>query len=165
MYDKRVLLMERLQYKVLSSEVSAQVKEIERIFKEIDSRKKMARRSKAFLESLGYQLHNLYCAFEDLFKVIAGFFENQILDTSRYHKELLRRMIISVEGVRPAVISESLFKDLDELRAFRHFFRHAYLHELRFEKLKPVLESAEKVRSIYRSELERFLKKLEGTLE
>lgn len=156
--------MERLRYQVLRSELYAQLKEIERLFFEIDSRKKRAKRSKVFLESIGYQLHNLYCAFEDLFKIIAGYFENTIPDTSRYHKELLKRMAIAIEGVRPAVISEELFEKLDEIRAFRHFFRHAYLHGLRYEKLRPVLESAERVRILYKSELERFLKELERSL-
>jgi hypothetical protein len=53
------------------------------------------------MESLGYQLHNLYCAFEDLFKIVSETFENHIQDKSKYHQELLKRMTISIEGVRP----------------------------------------------------------------
>lgn len=38
--------------------------------------------------------HNLYCAFEDLFKIVAETFENHIQDKSKYHQELLKRMDI-----------------------------------------------------------------------
>jgi hypothetical protein len=37
------------------------------------------------LESVAYQIHNLYNATEDLFKIIATYFENNIGDTSRWH--------------------------------------------------------------------------------
>ena len=78
------------------------------------------------VESAGYWLHNLYCAFEDLFKLICGFFENQISSDGAFHVSLLRRMIVRIEGVRPAVLSLESYRGLDELRGFRHVFRHAY---------------------------------------
>jgi len=34
-------------------------------------------------------LHNLYNAFEDLFREVARTFENHVEDPSRYHRELL----------------------------------------------------------------------------
>ncbi len=74
------------------------------------------------MKSLGYQLHNLYCAFEDLFEVVAGTFENQIGEEGRYHIELLRRLTVAIEGVRPALLSPECYRLLDNLRAFRHFF-------------------------------------------
>jgi hypothetical protein len=30
------------------------------------------------IESTGYWLHNLYCAYEDLFKIVASFWENSV---------------------------------------------------------------------------------------
>lgn len=79
---------------------------------------------------LGYFLHNLYCAFEDLFKEVAKTFENQVEDPSRYHRELLKRMTIEVPLIRPNLLSKEGYKVLDELRRFRHTFRHAYTYEL-----------------------------------
>jgi uncharacterized protein YutE (UPF0331/DUF86 family) len=154
--------MERIEFSLLKSELDAQIKEIERLFSDIEDRKKGAKRSKAKLESLAYKFHNLYCAFEDLFKTVARHFENQVGDIARYHKELLKRMAIQIEGVRPALLSEETFKILDELRAFRHFFRHAYAYELRHEKVKPIIQSADKLRGLYKGEIERFLRELQG---
>lgn len=153
--------MERIEFNLLKAEIGAQIKEIERIFTEIEDRKKGAKRSKAKLESLAYKLHNLYCAFEDLFKIVARHFENQVEDIARFHKELLKRMSIQIEGVRPALLSEDTFKVLDELRAFRHYFRHAYSYELRYEKIKPVIGAACKLREAYRKDVERFLEEIE----
>lgn len=154
--------MERIELSLRKSELDAQIKEIERLFSDVDDRKKGSKRSKAKLESLAYKLHNLYCAFEDLFKTVARHFENQVEDIARYHKELLKRMGLKIEGVRPALLSEDAFKFLDELRAFRHFFRHAYDYELKYEKVRPVIESADKLRGLYKADIERFLKELEG---
>lgn len=85
---------------------------------------------------LGYLLHNLYCAIEDLFKQIAATFENQVDDPSTYHRELLKKMTIEVPGVRPAVISRERLPALDELRGFRHVYRHAYMYELDPERIR-----------------------------
>jgi uncharacterized protein YutE (UPF0331/DUF86 family) len=79
---------------------------------------------------LGYQLHNLYGALEDLFQEIARTFENRVEDSSRYHRELLKRMALEIPGIRPAVLSAESHSLLNELRGFRHVFRHAYDYEL-----------------------------------
>ncbi len=154
--------MEKIEISLLKSEIFSQVKEIEKIYSQIDERKKRARKSKITLESLAYQLHNLYCAFEDLFEIIARYFENQVEDIARYHKELLKRMSLPIEGVRPEILSEQNFKHLNELRRFRHFFRHAYAYEIEYEKLKPVLECAERLRMTYKEDIENFLKRIEA---
>lgn len=153
--------MEKIEISLLKSELYAHIREIERLYADIEGRKKGAKRSKTQLESLAYKLHNLYCAFEDLFKTVARHFENRVEDIARYHKELLRKMTLQIEGVRPALLSEEAFKALDELRAFKHFFRHAYAYELKYQKIKLVLESADRVKDLYKGEIERFLKELE----
>lgn len=153
--------MEKIEFRLLKSEIDAQIKEIEKLFIDIDNRKRGARNNMVKLESLAFKLHNLYCAFEDLFKIVARYFENQVEDIARYHKELLKRMSLQIEGVRPALLSQETFKILDELRAFRHFFRHAYAYELKYEKVKPVIDCAEKLKGLYKYDIERFLKQLE----
>jgi len=150
--------MEKERLSLLEAAVAAQTKEIERIFAKIEERRHGE--GEANLESLAYQLHNLCCAFEDLFKIIADFFENRIEDRVRYHRELLWRMKLSIEGVRPALLSEESYKLLDSLRAFRHFFRHAYSYELDPKKVALVVEDALKLRGLYQPEIDRFLAQL-----
>ena len=122
------------------AEIKAQIQEVEGIYTRIEDRKR--RKDKAAMESVGYQLHNLYCAFEDLFKIVAETFENNIQDKSKYHIEILKRMAISIEGVRPRLLSQECFLLIDNLRSFRHLFRHAYSYELDERKLKIVMDDA-----------------------
>lgn len=143
---------------LLRSEVEVQINEIEKIYSRIEKRR--GKKDIVNLESLAYQLHNLYCAFEDLFRVVADCFENNIEEEKRYHRELLRRMTFSIEGIRPALLSEESYKLLDSLRAFRNFFRHAYTYELDPKKVALILDESIKLKSIYRENIETFLRNL-----
>lgn len=151
--------MEEGRLSLLNATIRAQGEEIERIFDKIEDRRHGE--GEANLESLAYQLHNLYCAFEDLLKIVADFFENHIEESSRYHRALLWRMKMPIEGVRPALLSETSYKLLDSLRAFRHVFRHAYSYELDPKKLGLVVEDALKLRGLYQGETDRFLEQLQ----
>jgi len=145
--DKEILI-------ILKSEIHSQLNEIDKIYNKLKEREKA--NDKYVIETIAYQLHNLYCAYEDLFKIVAKTFENNITDEAKFHIELLKRMAISIEGVRPGLISEESFKLLDTLRSFRHFFRHAYSYELDERKVKIVLEDAYKLKEIFKKDLEKF---------
>jgi hypothetical protein len=69
-------------------------------------------------------------------------------------------MTLTVEGVRPAFLSKNSFALLDNLRAFRHLFRHAYSYDLDERKLRIVLEDVEKLRYLYQHESHDFISKL-----
>ena len=111
-------------------------------------------------DSLAYKLHNLYCAYEDLFKIIAKFFENRIEDPSRFHIELLRRMLIRIEGIRPRLLSDESYNYLNELRGFRHIFRHAYAMELDVDRIINLAEKSIKLKNIFNKDLRLFKKNL-----
>ena len=118
---------------ILSGYIKAQKEEIERLFKEIETTEPVNKEKAIYV---AYYLHNLYCAFEDLFTEIARTFENRIDDPSRYHRELLRRMAIEVPSIRPPVLSRESYNLLDELRKFRHVFRHAYMYDIETDRIK-----------------------------
>ena len=139
--------------------MEAEGTEIERILDKIEDRRHGE--GEANLESLAYQLHNLYCAFEDLLKIVADFFENHIEESAHYHRALLWRMKLPIEGVRPAFLSKESYKLLDSLRAFRHVFRHAYSYELDPKKLALVVEDAIKLRGLYQGEIDHFVEQLQ----
>ncbi|MEW6618207.1 MAG: hypothetical protein AB1422_02455 [bacterium] len=145
---------------VLKATVSRQIEEIEKLYVRIEDRKQ--KRGKSGIESLAYQLHNLYCAFEDLFKIVTDSFDNHIQNKTHYHIELLRRMTMTIEGIRPALISQENYELLDNLRAFRHLFRHAYSYELDERKIKIVLADAIKLKKRYQNDINIFLKSIEG---
>ena len=153
--------MDKSRHLVLAAEVRAQLQQIERIYGLVDEREPIG--GVAGMESVAYQLHNLYGAIEDLFKVVANAFENHVAPGGGYHTELLRRMTISVPDVRPRVISSETCRLLDSLRGFRHVFRHAYARELDIRKLRIVLDDARAVRGPLANDVEGFLASVEVT--
>lgn len=89
--------------------------------------------------TVGYYLHNFYNACESIFRSVARAFENQI-DSAAWHASVLKRMKLDIPSVRPPVISEELYRLLDDFRAFRHVFRNAYSFELDWAKERLVAE-------------------------
>lgn len=151
--------MDEAKYALLKAEVEDLCGQIDQIYTRIEERQSEFGSRTENLDSMGYQLHNLYCVFEQVFEIVAQFFENNIAG-ERYHTDLLRRMRLTIEGVRPACISEEAFTFLDELRRFRHFFRHAYLSKLDFDKLAHLVEVAKKLRVVFQRDRQRFFEKL-----
>ena len=77
----------------------------------------------------------LYTACEDMLKSVAGTFENNISDFSKYHLELLKVMSSEVPGIRPAFLNDKSYSILDRLRSFRNFIRHGYDYDLDKDEL------------------------------
>lgn len=61
---------------IFRAEINAQLRQLEIVFDRIEQR--AGATSESEVESLAYQLHNLYCAFEDLFELVAERFENHL---------------------------------------------------------------------------------------
>jgi len=117
------------------------------------------------VESAGYWMHNLYCAFEDLFKLVAGFWENNLSANGEYHIHLLKRMLVEIEGVRPALLSIAGYRYLNELRGFRHVFRHAYSYGLDDERVSALLRKILEQKDIVMSDLQAFRNTIAGFAE
>ncbi len=113
--------------------------------------------------AIGYLLHNFYNGCENIFRSIARFFENDLGDDS-WHRDLLKRMTLEVPGFRPRVIDETLYRLLDDFRAFRHKFRHSYSFELDWERERLVARRFRTAEGLLRRQLAGFLAKL-GELE
>ena len=130
------------QIVIFLAEFDHQVEQIESIYdalkKKVTPLKKQPVSTET-VESAGYWMHNLYCAFEDLFKLVAGFWENTLSVDGDFHIQLLKRMQLSIQDIRPALLSEPSYRLLNELRGFRHVFRHAYNYGLDDERINALL--------------------------
>jgi hypothetical protein len=71
-------------------------------------------------------LHHAYGAVEAALSRVARELEGSLPTGPNWHRELLEAMALDLEGVRPALLSQTSLAGLRRLLAFRHFFRHAY---------------------------------------
>ncbi len=127
---------------VFLAEFDFQIEQILNVYSILEEKKAVFEKkavAKEMVESTGYWLHNLYSAFEDLFKLTAGFWENNVKINGDFHINLIKRMLVHIQQIRPALISEESYQFLNELRGFRHVFRHAYSFGLDDERVSFLL--------------------------
>ena len=139
---------------LLKANIDADIREIESLYARLGDYASAANTEQAILA--GYYLHNLYNAFENICFNVAKTFENQLDDRSQWHAVLLKRMTLNVEGIRPRLLSDDVYRCLDELRRFRHVFRNAYTIELDPQRIENVIAQAQQLERLYKSDLENF---------
>jgi hypothetical protein len=145
------------KFLILERSVRADLEAIDRLFEELGTPQLTEAEPEEKLIVVAYRLHTLYTAFENVFRNIAGAFENQLREKAGWHRELLSRMKLDLTPIRPAVIDEKAYAKLEELLRFRHFFRTAYGVPLDPERLSLALRQALELRPLYRDQIERFL--------
>jgi hypothetical protein len=106
--------------------------------------------------AVAYLLHNIYNALENLFEQVSRTFENHVVDTARWHRELLDKMFLDIPGWRPALLTGDLRPMAHELRGFRHIFRHSYDLELDPARLSRLAERWLACAGAFSECLERF---------
>ena len=107
--------MERERLAGLAAEIKGQWRLIEKVSERLQARVEEGLDTPAQLDSMAYQIHNLYCSIEDLLKLIANTFENRIGTTGEWHRILLLRLSQPVDGIRPAFLSDESFDLLNQL--------------------------------------------------
>jgi len=144
------------QVRTLKADIAADLQAIAEIYAALNSYPdKLTDRDQII--AVAYYLHNLYSAFESIFQRIVVVFENQVSDRAAWHAELLRRMTLDIEGIRPHLVGPATFDGLDELRRFRHLFRGAYRLRLDPARLALVRSKARALESVYQADMECFL--------
>jgi len=110
------------------------------------------------LHALAGLLHSFYNGIENIFKRIAQELDSQLPRAPAWHRDLLDLMGRPGKS-RPAVVSASLVHRLDAYMDFRHFFRHSYVFQLRWDRMKdPVLGCEDTLRQL-ETELDSFFRK------
>jgi len=143
---------------ILKSEIDRDYKRLTVLFHRFDKSYSEFLSSDEYskLVESAYYVSQIYSGFESIFKNIARTFENNI-EQDTWHKSLLERISLDIEGIRPALLSEESFQCLNELRAFRHFFRHAYGIDIHKEKFKIVADKVAVIQDISKGEVAKFI--------
>ena len=107
------------------------------------------------LSALAAMLHSFYNGFENIFKRVAAELDGGLPSGEFWHRELMDSMTMPI-GERSAVLSEKLIERLDDYLEFRHFFRHAYTFDLRWDRMKTLVLGCEETLQLVEGELDRF---------
>jgi hypothetical protein len=108
------------------------------------------------MAAAGY-LHNLYNGIENCMSRLAHGIDESVPTGPESHRLLLDQLAAPVEGLRPALLDAALAAELDELRRYRHAFRHTYFFDLAWDKLRPLLARASAVHAAFEGSLEALL--------
>jgi len=104
--------------------------------------------------------HHFYGAAQSIFERVARAFEGLPERSDRWHQELLERMALRLEGVRPAVLRRETVGALAPVLGFRHFFRHAYAVSFDPRRMRLAAEDLLAAHALLREDLDA----LEATL-
>lgn len=98
-----------------------------------------------------WALHHAYSGVEAILERTMRTIESGVPEGPDHHKAVLDAAALDIEGVRPPILGSETVSSLHDLRAFRHFVRHAYAVELdalrlvdlrrRAIELRPALEA------------------------
>ena len=105
-----------------------------------------------------------YTCLETIFVRVGQFFENSI-DPTRWHKDILRKMTISIPNIREPVISGATYHSLSELLRFRHFKRYYLEFDYDWDRLELIIKKIDAVRTRVRREIEDYIRYIESLAE
>ena len=109
------------------------------------------------LSALAAMLHSFYTGLENIFKRTTLELADPMPGGESWHKELLDGMT-EPTGSRKPLISSELSVRLKEYMEFRHFFRHAYIFTLNWDRMKNLVLGSEQTLRLVEDELDRFFK-------
>ncbi len=128
--------MTKNSLRVLEKEIEKELRDLERLDKEMSEVLSHPEPSVLETRAAGSILHDFYSVIEKIFKRIAARIDRDVPSGEDWHTDLLIRMAIFLDSIRPNVISENLKEQLAEYLRFRHLFRNIYGFELKWEKCK-----------------------------
>ncbi len=100
-------------------------------------------------------LENYYTCLETILLRISQHFENR-LRPNRWHRDLVERMNLEIEGVRAAVVSDAALPPLLELLRFRHFKRCYFEMEYDWDRMDFLIAKLRQVHPLVFRDLARF---------
>jgi hypothetical protein len=154
------------EYSVIAARLEQEIVDLDRVISRAEELWGKSQKSgdDGYLDGVALNLHGFYAGAERIFEEIARNVDETVPAGSDWHRVLLVQMSATIDGVRPAVISQNTRFCLDEYRGFRHVVRNVYTFNLRPSRLHELIRT---LRACYESLLNdltafiHFLKKLD----
>lgn len=116
------------------------------------------------LRAVGSILHDFYTCVENMFRIIARNMDESMPESPGWHNDLLQQMSLSIEDVRPPVISSQTLDYLNEFRGFRHIFRNTYGFNLIGERMERLLRLLPMTIDSLTTDIALFVSEMESAL-
>ena len=144
----------------LISLINKNLKLLEKLFSSMDKvykedLKKVGKTNTSALMVAGL-LENYYKCLETIFFRISQFFENNLIK-DQWHRDLLEKMTLEIEGVRIAAVSEENYTKLIEILKFRHFRRYYFELEYDWDRLEFLRKKLIEAHPVVKKDLKRFI--------
>lgn len=151
------------RFAALKADIDREVRNLERLTREMDEILGGTPEGSAVkVRAAGSVLHDFYTGVEKIFRRIATRIDQDLPIGENWHIQLLQRMAVPVEGIRPRVIDEQLEIDLEEYLRFRHLFRNVYGFELKWGRCQPLVENLGKIFTNFKEQVDRFKRFLDS---
>jgi len=150
---------------ILKTEIEKELRDLERLRDEMSEVLKHPDPSFLETRAAGSILHDFYSGIEKIFRRIAAKIDRDIPSDEDWHTELLIRMSMSIDNIRPPVISVELKEQLGEYLRFRHLFRNIYGFELKWERCKALGMMMTEILDAFTKETRKFLEFIDSIKE
>ena len=147
----------------LASRIRRELNELEHVLARIEEGWQRAHRSDDdyYLDGVALNLHGFYSGVERAFSLIAETIDGSVPQGENWHLLLLQQMSAEIPDIRPAVISGSVSKNLNEFRGFRHVVRNVYTYHFDPEKIEKLVDKVPDLFSQLKLEMSAFADFLE----
>ena len=129
------------KFAALKADIDRELQNLERLTLELNTVLTATSENTAVrVRAAGSVIHDFYTGVEKIFRRIATRVDHDLPTGEDWHVQLLQRMTVPLEGIRPQVIDEPLERNLEEYLRFRHLFRNVYGFALRWERCQRLAE-------------------------
>lgn len=130
------------RFAIVAARIRQELDDIERVVTRAERGLAAARRSSdadLFIDSVALNLHDFYTGCERVFHRVATEIDGALPSGPDWHRELLPRMSLALEPVRPRVLSPDVERELQDYLGFRHVVRNVYAFVLRPERIEQLV--------------------------
>jgi hypothetical protein len=142
----------------LAERIQAELGELEQVVGRVNEAWQRAQRTADdfYLDSVALNLHGFYTGLERIFTLVAETVDGSMPTGENWHQALLAQMAKEMPAMRPAVISLTTCKRLNEYRGFRHVVRNVYTFHFDPAKVEKLVQEVELVFAQAKSEMRAF---------
>ena len=150
-----------VRYQILSTHLQNELTKLAELVKRVEEAQMLIDQNPQhqiyFIGSLALDLHSFYVGIERLCERIAKDIDGSLPTSSHWHRDLLEQMTLSINKLRPAVITPQTQKSLIDYLEFRHVVRHIYSFDLRSPRVLELAQNLGNTFQLFQKDMQVFI--------